>query len=97
MTDARRTIARVEVPAWIAEDETRLGRVHAAILDQCPATGGFPYVLVRAHELAVITQQDRDQLEGMIQRRLLESNIAGQISQKATTKRWTRSRRRHRL
>jgi hypothetical protein len=33
----------------------------------------------------------------MIQRRLLESNLAGQVSQKATTKRWTRSRRRHRL
>jgi hypothetical protein len=54
-------------------------------------------VLVRAHELAVVTQQDRDQLEGMIQRRLLESNLAGQASQKSTTKRWTRSRRRHRL
>jgi hypothetical protein len=97
MTDARRTIARVEVPAWVAGDPLRLGRVHAAILDQCPSTGGFPYVLVRAHELAVVTQQDRDQLEGMIQRRLLESNLAGQASQKSTTKRWTRSRRRHRL
>ncbi len=96
-TDARGTIARVEVPAWVAQDPARLGRVHAAILDQCRATGGFPYVLVRAHELAVVTNQDRQQLEGLIQQRLVDSHVAGRASQKATTKRWTRSRRKHQL
>jgi hypothetical protein len=54
-------------------------------------------VLVRAHELAVITNQDREQLEGMIQQRLLSSGLGARASQKATTKRWTRSRRKHRL
>jgi hypothetical protein len=96
-TDSRGTIARVEVPAWVAEDTALLGRVHAAILDQCRATGGFPYVLVRAHELAVVTNQDREQLEGLIQQRLMESGVGARPSQKATTKRWTRSRRKHRL
>jgi hypothetical protein len=96
-TDARGTIARVEIPAWVAEDAARIGRVHAAILDQCRSTGGFPYVLVRAHELAVITNQDREQLEAMIQQRLLSSGLGARASQKATTKRWTRSRRKHRL
>jgi hypothetical protein len=96
-TDARGTIARVEVPKWVAQDTARLGRVHAAILDQCRATGGFPYVLVRSHELAVVTNQDRQQLETLIQQRLIESHVAGRASQKATTKRWTRSRRKHRL
>jgi hypothetical protein len=96
-TDGRGTIARVEVPAWVAQDAARLGRVQAAILDQCRSTGGFPYVLVRAHELAVITNQDRDQLETLIQRQLLASNLGARPSQKATTKRWTRSRRRHHL
>jgi hypothetical protein len=96
-TDARGTIARVEVPDWVAKDAPLLGRVHAAILDQCRATGGFPYVLVRAHELAVVTNQDRVQLEALIQQRLLESHVAARLSQKATTKRWTRSRRKHQL
>jgi hypothetical protein len=96
-TDARGTIARVEVPAWVARRPELLGRVHAGILDQCRSTGGFPYVLVRAHELAVITNQDRDQLEGLIQLRLLASGLGGRPSQKAITKSWTRSRRRHRL
>ncbi len=96
-TDSRGTIARVEVPAWAASDTALLGRVHAAILDQCRSTGGFPYVLVRAHELAVITNQDREQLEGLIQQRLLASGLGARSSQKATTKRWTRSRRKHRL
>jgi NurA domain len=95
--DARGTIARVEVPAWVAQDAALLGRVHAALLDQCRSTGGFPYVLVRAHELAVITNQDREQLEGLIQQRLLASHLGARPSQKATTKRWTRSRRKHRL
>ncbi|MCX6070440.1 MAG: DNA double-strand break repair nuclease NurA [Chloroflexi bacterium] len=96
-TDSRGTIARVEVPAWVAKDTALLGCVHAAILDQCRSTGGFPYVLVRAHELAVITNEDRQQLEGLIQQRLLESGLGARPSQKATTKRWTRSRRKHRL
>jgi hypothetical protein len=96
-TDARGTIARVEVPAWVAQDAVRIGRVHAAILDQCRSTGGFPYVLVRAHELAVITNQDREQLERLIQQTLLASNLGARPSQKAITKRWTRSRRKHRL
>ncbi len=96
-TDARGTIARVEVPVWVATRAALLGRVHAAILDQCRSTGGFPYVLVRAHELAVITNQDREQLEGLIQQRLLANHLGARSSQKATTKRWTRSRRKHRL
>jgi hypothetical protein len=96
-TESRGTIARVEVPAWVAQDEAALGRVQAAILDQCRSTGGFPYVLVRAHELAVITNQDREQLEGLIQQGLLASHLSARPSQKATTKRWTRSRRKHRL
>lgn len=96
-TDARGTIARVEVPAWVADDPAALGRVHAGILEQCRATGGFPYALVRAHELAVVTNEDRQQLETYIQQRMLEHNLSPRTSQKATTKRWTRGRRKHRV
>jgi len=89
-------IARVEVPAWVAEDAERLSCVHAGILEECRLTG-IPYVLVRAHELAVVTQHDRSALESLIAGALLRQGIEPRISQKSTTKRWTASRRRHRL
>ncbi len=89
-------IARVEVPAWVAEDADRLSCVHAGILEECRLTG-IPYVLVRAHELAVVTQHDRSALESLIAGALLRQGIEPRISQKSTTKRWTASRRRHRL
>jgi hypothetical protein len=89
-------IARVEIPAWVAEDPDSLGRVHAGILKECLVTG-IPYVLVRAHELAVVTQHDRGALEALIAGALLRQGIAPRISQKSATKRWTAARRRHRL
>lgn len=89
-------IARVEVPAWVADDPIRLGWVHAGILEECRLTG-IPYVLVRAHELAVVTQEDRKALESLIAGALLRQGIEPRISQKSTTKRWTAARRRHRL
>ena len=89
-------IARVEVPAWVAEDADRLSRVHAGILEECRLTG-IPYVLVRAHELAVVTQHDRSALESLIAGALLRQGIEPRISQKSTTKRWTAARRRHQL
>lgn len=89
-------LARVEVPAWVAEDPERLGRVHAGILEECRLTG-IPYILVRAHELAVVTQHDRSALDTLIAGALLRQGIEPRISQKSTTKRWTAARRRHRL
>ena len=89
-------IARIEVPAWVAADPDRLGLVHAGILEECRLTG-IPYVLVRAHELAVVTLHDRSALDALIANALLRHGIDPRISQKSTTKRWTAVRRRHRL
>jgi hypothetical protein len=58
-TDADGTVVRVEIPIWVAQDPELLNRVHAGILKDCQTTGGFPYTLVRAHELAVISAQER--------------------------------------
>ena len=62
-------IARVEVPAWVAMDETALGQAHRCILDQCSLLGArpFPYLLHRAHEIAVVSQQDKLQIEEYFQ------------------------------
>lgn len=89
-------IARVEVPIWVGDDPDRLDLVHAGLLQECQITG-IPYVLVRAHELAVVTQDDRSAFEALVVNALLKQGITPHTSQKSTTKRWTAQRRRHRL
>ncbi|HET7011005.1 MAG TPA: DNA double-strand break repair nuclease NurA [Anaerolineales bacterium] len=87
-------IARVEVPAWVGEDPQAMARVHAGLVEQCRVTG-VPYVLVRAHELAVVRQPDRQALDDLLAASLAHHGLLPMTSQKARTKKWTASRRRH--
>jgi len=80
-------VARVEVPEWVARDEKALDLVHSAIIKQGEITGGYPYVLTRAHELAVIGRQERENLEQMIERALIRRGIMPRTSEK---ERWKR-------
>ncbi|MEE8121793.1 MAG: DNA double-strand break repair nuclease NurA [Anaerolineales bacterium] len=96
-TDADGTIVRVEIPIWVAQNPELLNRVHAGILKDCQTTGGFPYTLVRAHELAVIPPQERAAFEDMLQRTLLGHGLRPTQSQKALTKQLTGQRKQHRL
>lgn len=61
-------IGRVELPAWVAEDPVRTGRVHRAIVMQSRLMGTrpYPYALHRAHEVAVVSLAEKQQLEQMI-------------------------------
>jgi hypothetical protein len=95
-TGAQDGVARVEVPLWVADDAARMTMVHAGIVEQCRLTG-IPYPLVRAHELALVGQDDRRALDRLVQAALIRHGISGLASQKAQTKRWTGRRRRHRL
>jgi hypothetical protein len=90
-------VVRVEVPHWVASSSTLLNLVHAAIVEQCKLTGGYPYALVRAHELAVVNAADRQVLESMIHNALLQHKRIPQHSLKSETKRWTGKRRRYRI
>jgi hypothetical protein len=90
-------MARVEVPHWVAHSPELLSLVHAGIIEQCKLTNGYPYALVRAHELAVVTNMDRQSLDAMIQNSLMDHGWMAQQSLKSETKRWTGRRRRHRL
>lgn len=89
-------VVRVEVPAWVGEDAARMAWVHAGLLEQGRTTGGFPFALVRAHELAVVSQAERRSLENILSQSLLQHGLAPQRSQKAVTKGWLGNRRRHR-
>jgi len=81
-------IARIEIPQWVAQDEELLNFTHSAILKQCEPTLGYPYVLVRAHELAVIKPSERANLEAMIERALISQGIIPRPSEK---ERWKRT------
>jgi hypothetical protein len=67
-SESRPRLARVEVPAWVVESSELLGLVHSALVGQARQMGArpYPYALHRAHEIAVVTLDDRDQLELMI-------------------------------
>ncbi len=79
-------IARIEVPAWAAADETAMTALHGALRHQASVLNGYPYILARAHEEALVTTQDKTALEAAIQRELAESGIFAQPSEKARQK-----------
>jgi len=58
-------IARVDIPRWAAEQPGMLDRVHRAIYRDCEGVD-YPYVLIRAHELALVTYAERKELENML-------------------------------
>lgn len=84
-------LLRVEVPEWVARDSAKLDWVHAALLEQCRVSDGFPYVLVRAHELAVVTNHEKREFEQMVIGALLKRGLHPSISHKAQGKAWTGS------
>lgn len=89
-------ILRVEIPAWVASDRIRLDRVHAGLLRESQSTNGYPYALIRAHELAVVTQAERSMVEEWISRELAAHGMLPALSRKALAKTLTSGGRRPR-
>lgn len=80
-------IARVEVPPWTADDPERLALVQAVLLDQCAKGLGYPNVLARAHEQAVVTGQDRLAFEYLLDALLAREGVPARASEKLHSKR----------
>jgi hypothetical protein len=61
-------LARVEIPAWVANEKQVLDRLHAALVEQCLQMGSrpYPYVIHRAHEVAVVSREEQQQVQEMI-------------------------------
>lgn len=89
-----RRIARVDIPRWVAEDETAVNQLHALIMDQCRQLGGYPYIITRADEMAVIQYADRESLETMIDNYMQRYGIYRSLTAKLQTKGLSRSTRR---
>ena len=80
---------RVEIPKWVADDEEKLNNLHAALIEQSRILGNkpYPYLLHRSHEVAVVSFDEKRQVEQMLVRELNENEIEfGEISGKKSAK-----------
>jgi NurA domain len=61
-------LARVEIPGWVVENKSMLDNLHAVLVSQCRMIGAraYPYLLHRAHETAVVSLEDKEQVTQMI-------------------------------
>lgn len=80
-------IGRIEVPSWVAEDETLLGLVHSLVVDQCRRGPGYPTVLMEAHEQAVITGANRGDFARLLENALYDQRMPVYSSEKSRSKR----------
>jgi hypothetical protein len=71
------SLARVEIPKWVADDEEKLVLLHAALLQQCRIMGAkpYPYILHRAHEIAVVKFEEKEQVEALLELELRKSGV----------------------
>jgi hypothetical protein len=70
-------LARVEIPAWVAADRPSLDCLHSVLVEQCSIMGvrPYPYLLHRAHETAVVSLAEQEQVSQMIVAELLRREI----------------------
>ena len=70
-------LSRVEIPLWVAENEHLLNLLHGCLVAQSQHLGArpYPYVLHRAHEIAVVSRDEHDQLETMIAAELRKQGV----------------------
>ncbi|MBN1260792.1 MAG: DNA double-strand break repair nuclease NurA [Anaerolineae bacterium] len=86
-------VARIDAPSWVVEDAGTISLLHAALQHQTRVLHGNPYVLARAHELALVTSQDKALLESVLHRALMEQGIVARPSEKARQKAYLSRRR----
>lgn len=93
LEESKPNIARVEVPAWVAQNRDMVNNLHAVLVQQCQiiATRQYPYLLGRADETAVVSRDEKEQVDNMIAQELRKRGleVAGK-SQKQLTKEATR-------
>ena len=97
MAEVEAEPTRIELPEWVAMNNGKLNLVHALVYDQCRMNNGYPYVLTRADELAVILNEEREALETMILQAVSRHEMPmPRFSHKAAQKRIARGQFRRR-
>lgn len=80
-------IGRVEIPAWIVQDESLVDLIAQIVVDQCIKGGGYPVALAEAHEQAVVKGADREFFYHFLQKMGMERQHGQSISRKSLKKR----------
>lgn len=67
---------RVEVPRWVVDDKNKLNLLHGVLVEQCRMMGSrpYPYLLHRAHETAVVKNEEKQQIEQLLTLELRKNN-----------------------
>ncbi len=79
-------IARIEIPEWVARDQAQLSALHGMLVDQCLKGFGYPAVLARADDRAVISLGDRSVLDTLVQQELARRGVVARPSAKLSRK-----------
>ena len=61
-------IVRVDVPLWVVHNKEALNMLHCALIEQTQIMSHkpFPYLLHRAHETAVVSMREKEQVDQML-------------------------------
>jgi hypothetical protein len=61
-------IVRVDVPLWVVENKEALDMLHCALIEQTQIMSHkpFPYILHRAHETAVVSMREKEQVDQLL-------------------------------
>ncbi len=70
--------ARVEIPQWVVENPSQVQALQAVLVEQASFGGSapYPYPLIRAHEIAVVKMDDRQQVTTLIEKELLRQGFS---------------------
>lgn len=72
-------LARVEIPAWVADKKESVDILHAVLMQQCRITPAapFPYALHRADEVARVTHLEKREITNLLLAELAGQGITG--------------------
>lgn len=68
-------IARIEVPAWVAENSTLLDQALGLMLAQVQKGYGYPVALAEAHNQAVVRGGDRARFFALLEQQMIKAGL----------------------
>jgi hypothetical protein len=81
-------IARVEFPAWVAEDQALLDQSLGILLAQVYKGYGYPVAIAESHNQAVVRSSDRARFFALLEREMIKAGLPNVgVSYKESNKR----------
>jgi NurA domain len=68
-------IARIEMPAWVVENQTMFDQALGLMLAQVQKGYGYPITLSEAHNHAVVTGSDRARFFAMLEQQMIKAGL----------------------